>query len=159
MDTFVHPFVVFAVALATQWLALWVGALLRRLRPLQEEERSDFDMVRTAALTLLGLIIGFTFAMAITRYDQRKNLEEAEANAIGTEYARADLLPAEGAAKVRELLRKYVDLRIAFYRARPGAELDQINRNTEKLQDELWSAVVRAVTPQRTAVEALAVSG
>jgi hypothetical protein len=159
MDTFVHPFVVLVVALATQGLAVWVGALLSKLRPLQEEERSDFDIIRTAALTLLGLIIGFTFAMAITRYDQRKNLEEAEANAIGTEYARADLLPSEGAAKVRELLRKYVDLRIAFYRARSGTELDQINADTGKLQDELWSAVVRAVTPQRSAVEALAVSG
>jgi hypothetical protein len=159
MDTFVRPLVVLVVALAAQWLAVWVGVLLRKLRPLQEEERSDFDIVRTAVLTLLGLIIGFTFSMAITRYDQRKNLEEAEANAIGTEYARADLLPAEGAAKVRELLRKYIDLRIAFYRARPGVELDQINADTGKLQDELWSAVVRAATPQQTAVEALAVSG
>ena len=42
--------------------------------------------------------------MAITRYDQRKNYEEAEANAIGTEYVRADLLPETDAAKVRELL-------------------------------------------------------
>jgi hypothetical protein len=159
MDTFVQPFAVLVVALATQWLAVWVGALLRKLRPLQEEERSDFDLIRTAALTLLGLIIGFTFAMAITRYDQRKNLEEAEANAIGTEYARADLLPAEAAAKVRELLKKYVELRVAFYRARPGAELDRLNADTAKLQDELWSTVVRAVTPQQTAVEALAASG
>ena len=159
MDTFVHPFVVLVVALAAQWLAVWVGALLRKLRPLQEEERSDFDIIRTAALTLLALIIGFSFAMATSRYNQRKNLEEAEANAVGTEYARADLLPAEGAAKVRELLRKYVDLRIAFYHAANSAQLDQINADTGKLQDELWSSVVRAVTPQQTAVEALAVSG
>ena len=41
-----------------------------------------------ASLTLPGLIIGFTFSMAIDRYDQRKNYEEAEANAIGTEYLR-----------------------------------------------------------------------
>jgi hypothetical protein len=43
-------------------------------------------------LTLLALIIGFSFSMAVSRYDQRKSYEEAEANAIGTEYARADLL-------------------------------------------------------------------
>ena len=43
--------------------------------------------------------------MAISRYDQRKNYEEAEANAIGTEYVRADLLPGPDAAKVRALLR------------------------------------------------------
>ena len=54
--------------------------------------------VLAATLTLLGLIIGFSFSMAISRYDQRKNYEEAEANAIGTEYVRADLLPAADAA-------------------------------------------------------------
>jgi len=53
--------------------------------------------------------------MAVSRYDQRKNYEEAEANAIGTEYIRADLLPADDAVKVRELLRTYIDQRIIFY--------------------------------------------
>jgi hypothetical protein len=158
MDTLVNPFVVFAVALATQWLALWAGGRLRQVRPLEEEERADFDLIRAAALTLLGLIIGFSFAMAVSRYDQRKNLEEAEANAIGTEYVRADLLPAESAMKMRDLLRKYVGLRIAFYLARRD-QVDSINADTGKLQNELWSAVVSALTPQRTAVEALVVAG
>ena len=67
--------------------------------------REDFGLILAAALTLLRLIIGFSFSMATSRYDQRKNLEEAEANAIGTEYARAGLLPAADAAKVRALLR------------------------------------------------------
>jgi hypothetical protein len=53
----------------------------------QGRRAEDFGIVRNAALTLLGLIIGFSFAMAFTRYDRRKNYEEAEANAIGTEYA------------------------------------------------------------------------
>jgi hypothetical protein len=48
-------------------------------------------------LTLLALIIGFSFSMAVTRYDQRKNTEQ-EANAIGTEYVRADLLSPVDAA-------------------------------------------------------------
>jgi len=67
--------------------------------------REDFGLILAAALTLLRLIIGFSFSMATSRYDQRKNLEEAEANAIGTEYARAGLLPAADSAKVRALLR------------------------------------------------------
>ena len=70
----------------------------------------------TATLTLLGLIIGFSFSMAISRYDQRKVYEEAEANAIGTEYVRADLLPAGDAARVRALLRDYKRLsRTAYF--------------------------------------------
>src|SRR5262249_48540112 len=128
-------------------------------RPFKEDERADFGVVLTAALTLLGLIIGFSFAMAVSRYDQRKTLEEAEANAIGTEYLRADLLPAEHATKVRNLLRKYVAQRIAFYLARDNGQVGQINAETNKLQGELWSTVVRAVSPQQTAIEALVVSG
>ena len=160
MYTFDTPFVVLAVTLLAQWLAAYAGDVLRKkMRPLREEERADFDLVRTATLTLLGLIIGFSFAMAVARYDQRKNYEEAEANAIGTEYVRADFLPSEGAARVRELLRRYVDQRVAFYLSRDEGHIGQINADTEKLQAELWSAIVHAVTPQQTAVEALVVSG
>ena len=61
-----------------------------------------------ATLTLLGLIIGFSFSMATSRYDLRKNYEETEANAIGTEYLRADLLPQADAARTRALLRQYL---------------------------------------------------
>ena len=93
------PVLVFALSLATLWLSAQIGALVsNRLRPLDETGRQDFDVILAATLTFLGLIIGFTFSMVISRYDQRKNYEEAEANAIGTEYLRADLLPAADAA-------------------------------------------------------------
>ena len=52
-----------------------------------------------------------------------------------------------------------VDQRVAFYLSRDEGHIGQINADTEKLQAELWSAIVRAVTPQQTAVEALVVSG
>jgi hypothetical protein len=86
MHRFDSPFFVFAVVLIVQWLAAYAGdAFRRKVHPLKKEgDRQGFDIVRTASLTLLGLIIGFSFAMAVNRYDQRKNLEEAEANAIGT---------------------------------------------------------------------------
>jgi hypothetical protein len=160
MDAYDTPFLVLAVAVLAQWLAAYAGDLLRRkLRPLAEDERADFAVVLTAALTLLGLIIGFSFAMAVSRYDQRKNLEEAEANAIGTAYVRADLLPAEPAAKVRDLLRQYLAQRIAFYLARDGGEIRRIGAEIDRLQAALWSTVVHGVSPQQTAVEALVVSG
>jgi hypothetical protein len=54
---------------------------------------------------LLALIIGFSFSIAIDRYEQRRDYEEAEAKAIGTEYVRADFLASTDAAKVRVLLR------------------------------------------------------
>jgi hypothetical protein len=111
-----NPFAVFAIALVTQWGAAFTGDFLRRrIRPLKKDERADFDTVLAASLTLLALIIGFSFSMAVSRYDQRKNAEEAEANAIGTQYLRAELLPAEEATRVRQLLKTYVDQRIKIY--------------------------------------------
>lgn len=160
MSNLDNPFVVFAVAIIAQWIASYIGAYLRKgARALKADERDDFETVRTAALTLLALIIGFSFSMAVTRYDQRKNYEEAEANAIGTEYVRANLLSAEDAENVRELLRRYVEQRVAFYLARRQQQISQIDADTQKLQAELWSAIFHPANTQPTAVMALAVSG
>jgi hypothetical protein len=116
-----YPLLVFVLSFFVMWLSVQIGAFFRRRqRRLDEEMREDIDLVLAATLTLLGLIIGFSFSMAISRYDQRKNYEEAEANAIGTEYVRADLLPAADAAKVRALLRNYIDQRVLFYMTRDG---------------------------------------
>src|ERR1022692_4980029 len=120
-------------------------------------EREDFNIVEAATLTLLGLIIGFSFSMATTRYDLRKNYEEAEANAIGTEYVRAGLLPAADAAGVRGQLEKYLELRLLFYRTRNQRELQQINADTGRLQTAVWSAVQVPAVAHPTPVIALAV--
>jgi hypothetical protein len=81
-----HPSFVFVVAFVGQSLAVYVGDFFRkRTAQLRQDERHDFDTVRATTMTLLALIIGFTFSMAVSRYDQRKTLEEAEANAIGTD--------------------------------------------------------------------------
>ena len=76
----------------TQFLAVYAGHSLRKTRPLRADARDNFSSFRNASLTLLALIIGFAFSpWLLAATDQRKNYEEAEANAIGTEYVRADL--------------------------------------------------------------------
>ena len=145
-----HPVLIFFVSFTLLWFANWVGIRLRAGRKnISEEERPDFDIVLGAALTLLGLVIGFSFSMAVGRYDQRKNYEEAEANAIGTEYLRADLLPEADGARVRELLRRYLDLRIQHYRARNDDDLRRIDADTAGVQGELWSATSANVREQQ----------
>ena len=99
-----NPVIVGLSSLVGLWLASWVGLRLTAVKARLEGAREDFRVVEGATLTLLVLIIGFTFSMSAERYSQRKNLEEEEANAIGTEYVRADLLPSDAAAKVRKLL-------------------------------------------------------
>jgi len=154
------PFVVFALSVLLLGLAARFGLFIQKRRgALDEQEREDFDVILAATLTLLGLIIGFSFSMAISRYDQRKNYEEEEANAIGTEYLRAGLLPAADAAKVRGLLISYLDQRLLFYRTRFASQLVPVNAATDQLEAELWSAVQAPAAAQPTPIVALAISG
>jgi hypothetical protein len=154
-----HPGVFFLFSLFALWFAKQIGAFMRRRWALKDDEREDFRILQAACLTLLGLIIGFSFSMAISRYDLRKNYEAAEANAIGTEYVRTGLLPAADAVAVRAQLKKYLDLRILFYRTRNEGELPQINAGTAQLQEEMWSAVQVPAMAQPTPIASLAVSG
>jgi hypothetical protein len=157
---FDNPFAVFAIAFIAQIIAAGVGDFLRkRAHSFRQGERHDFDTVQTATLTLMGLVIGFSFSMAVTRYDQRKALEEAEANAIGTEYLRADLLSGDSGSHTREQLRKYIALRIAFYQESNSRVATEIGQQTASLQGALWSEVASVGAAHPTPIAALVVSG
>jgi hypothetical protein len=154
------PVLVFGVSLAVLWLATWVGgSIFGRRRGLDERSRADYSSLTGAILTLLALIIGFSFSMAVARYDQRKSFEEAEANAIGTEFVRAEVLPAADAVRVRALLARYTDLRIRDYLTSNDADLRRLKEETARLQADLWSAVRTSAAAQPTPVAALAVAG
>ena len=159
-NEFNHPLLIFGISLLALWLSAWVGwSVLRKRRGLEEDAREDFGVILSATLTLLALLIGFSFSMAITRYDQRKNYEEAEANAIGTELVRAGLLPPADSKTVRALLSDYLDQRISFYRSRDAQQLREINTRTAQLQNDLWSAMQAPASAQPNPIMALAVSG
>jgi len=154
------PYLVFLAAFVLLFLANRLGILVRRRRGADDpNEREDLGVVITTTLSLLGLIIGFTFSMAIGRYDQRKNLEEEEANAIGTEYLRAELLPAPDAAKLKSLLATYLDVRIAFYRASDRKEIDQLSTQIGQLQANLWQAARIPAAAQPSPLSSLVLSG
>lgn len=154
-----NPPMLLATAVVVLCGAAFLGDLLRsRVRPVKTDERADLDIVLTATLTLLGLLLGFTFSMAVSRYDQRKNHEAAETNAIATEYRRADLIPGPGRIQVRELLTRYTDERIRYYR---NGEIGTgvVDQDLRALQGSLWSAAAAAGNAQRDPVAALVVSG
>jgi hypothetical protein len=150
------PLLVLTVSFLSLWGAARVGS---RFKDLLENIREDFGLVITATLTLLGLILGFTFSMAVSRYDQRKLDEEEEANAIGTEYVRAEFLPASDRDNTQRLLREYLNLRILFYRTRNSKQLLDIDARTLQLQSSLWASVRVPSLTLQTPVTALAVSG
>jgi hypothetical protein len=79
-------------------------------------------VLQTTAFTLLALLLGFSFAMALGRYDARRATLVREANAIATTYLRAGLLDAKSALVVRASLREYVVQRLSFARAEADPE-------------------------------------
>ncbi len=155
-----YPQLLFVFSFVVLSLVAAAGSWLRGRYPNNDGEHNEhLGVVLTATLTLLSLLIGFTFSMAINRYDQRKNFEEAEANAIGTEILRADFLPAASAANVRKLLAEYTGLRIQFYLNKDEAQRKAIDDRTARLQAELWSEVRASSAAQPTPVEALVLAG
>jgi hypothetical protein len=155
-----HPAYLFIVLIVLLSFAAALGAIvLQRIVPLSDDARDNYNVIQGATLTLLALLIGFTLSMAVSRYDQRKNYEEEEANAIGTEYLRADLLGAAGAAKARAQLAQYLQLRIDYYKTRNAHELDTLNSKTSDVQSQLWADVREAAEARPTPVTALAVGG
>jgi len=133
--------------------------VLSRYRTKDTETSEDLGVIQTATLTLLALIIGFTFSMAIDRHDNRETLEEGEANAIGTEYLRTDLLPANASARTKDLLNQYLEQRILFYSRQNKEKIQEIQQKTDALQNALWNEILPVVRSQPTPNMALVLSG
>ncbi len=155
-----HPLILFFTML-TVFVGCTTAGVLARLHghKLTPADRAEFDLVRNAMFTLFGLIVGFAISMAVSRYDLRKNLEESEANAIGTEYARLDFMPADVSVKARALLGQFVDERLAFYGDREPEELARNAADTGRTMSALWSAIAPETNAHPTAVAALVASG
>ena len=135
----------FLILIALLMLSSLSGSLAgRRKRELVSEDvKSQVSTLQGSLLGLMALLLGFTFSMTVSRYDLRKQLILEEANAIGTTYLRARLLPDPYASQATDLLREYVGIRVAL--SESGA--DETSRSTlqaatekaEKLHDQLWS--------------------
>jgi hypothetical protein len=155
-----HPLILFLVSIVILWAAGRTGVKLSRWHRAEEKGIGEaFNVLQGATLTLLALIIGFSFSMSINRYDQRKNYEEAEANAIGTEYVRLGFLEPADAASARALLRDYLEQRVLFYESTDNDTLRQIGDRKNRLQTSLWAAVEGPAHEQTNPVMALVVSG
>lgn len=101
---------------------------------------SQIYTIQGATLGLLSLLLGFTFAMAMSRYDTRRQVILEESNAIGTTFLRAQLLPEPPRKEVSNLLRGYVEVRLEFYEAGNDQKiLGEVRNKTERLQNQLWT--------------------
>lgn len=131
--------------------ALFLGMLLmleagRRIRVRQRaRDGMGLGTVEGAVFGLMGLLIAFTFSGAASRFEVRRSLIVEEANDIGTAYLRLDLLAPEARAALQEKFRRYVDARLAVYRALPDLEKARAElARVAALQSEIWSQAVAA---------------
>jgi hypothetical protein len=105
--------------------------------------RSHIGALQGALLGLLALLLGFAFAMAVSRFDNRKALVLEESNAIGTTYLRAQLLPQPQRQELKKLLRAYVEARLDFYDAGiDRARFDAANAAAARLSEQLWTVAI-----------------
>ena len=141
--------------LITSLAVMAVASELGRLLGKREEsrDRANVATLEAAVLGLLALMIGFTFAMALSRFDGRRDGVLSEANAIGTTALRARLLPAPHDAEVLKLLQEYVQVRLDITQHIPtAAQLDAAIKRSNALQEELWQQAMTVAASDKEVV-------
>jgi hypothetical protein len=155
---FDQPWTLFGVLFAVLLVLVEMGHRIGlRLSVDTDEVRHDQLVgARDGISVLMSLLLGFTLAMTLSRYDQRKQLVVEEANAIGTTSLRAHMLPDAARGKMLELLREYVDARVAFSNAGlQGTELAQSLAHAKQLQNEMWQQSVDVARQSPTAITSI----
>lgn len=151
---------------ANEWLlfagffALLVLAAEAGFRLAKSARREDGEVaphasaIQGAVLGLLALLLGFTFSLALSRFETRKEIWRDESNSIGTTYLRARLLPEPMGSRVQALLRTYVETR--FELAEFGHDLERVraaNVRAGALHEQMWTELVAAARAQQVDAE------
>lgn len=135
--------------LAFGYLVLFLLAMEMGFRSGLSVDRNTLERVNvpvltieTAMLGLVGLLLGFSTSMAVSRFEERKHLVLEEANALGTSYLRTELLVPPHNKEMQALLCRYVNFRLESIKS--GEDLTRIiasRKETTRLQSEFWNQV------------------
>ena len=157
---------VWAAVAACLWAAFELGRFLRRRSHFaggQSLDTKDIGFLVPSAFGLLSLLIGFTFSLALNRYESRRDLIVAEAAQIRLAALRAEALPAPADAAMAGMLRAYVGSRLAFFEVGTSpTAIRTAQANSDRLQDQMWREVRAAgalpggAQPARDVADALA---
>lgn len=120
---------------------------LGRHRTANDAAKEHINGIQSSILGILALLLGFTFSLALQRFDSRSEAVVDEANAIGTAYLRTQLLPAALRAEARRLVRDYTDVRVqaGTLTQVQRAELDRLATQAAGLQNALWAHAVKGL--------------
>ena len=150
--------VLFVATIALVILVFEVGCRLGAAsrRRSENEKESPVAAIAGSLLALAAFMLAFAFGIVTDRYDARKALVIEEANAIGTAYLRSDFMPEPDRGKTANLLRDYVDSRLAVARSKDLGEVSKYLAEANVIQRELWGmAVVNARKDMNSDVAAL----
>jgi hypothetical protein len=133
----------FAGTIGLSLLGLELGYRLGRWRHRRraDEKEAPVGAMAASVLGLLAILIAFAFNLAAARFDDRRQTVLEEANAIGTTYLRARLLPEPERTECERLLREYVETRVDMIARRQIAEGIA---HSEQLHEELWKQAITA---------------
>ncbi len=145
----------FTIEVAALAFGLFLGMLIclelgrrigiRKMLIDPEGARIGVGAIEGAVFALLGLLIAFTFSGAASRLDARRQLIAEEANAIGTAYLRLELVSTDARQRLREIFRRYVDVRLSLYQKLTDSSATQeAMAKTAAVQGEIWSQAVVA---------------
>jgi hypothetical protein len=153
---FLNQWIVFAVLLI---LLVGVSELAWRIGFASSRKKSEADKdsgtVKSAVLALLGLLLGFSFALAGARHEARRELLVEEANSIVTTARRAQLLPEPHAVNVIQLLREYVPLRIEAHReGQFSNRFATTRKRSAELQERMWAEAVASAAERPSPITA-----
>lgn len=115
-----------------------LGAWLRGRSKHVDGRTDDEGYLLSAALALLGLLIAFTFSLALNRYDSRRGLVVQEANAIGTAWLRAGLADGAAGAALQQSIARYADVRLDLPKSGDKAHVARIEATSSRLQSQIW---------------------
>jgi len=120
-----------------------------RVKGFDDDYKRRVDMIRTAILALVTFLIGFSFAGAGTRYIDRQDMIVKEANAIGTAYLRAMLLPESQRGRLQAELRQYTMDRLELLNSYGPALTRPLLAKAGESQKRFWQAGVDGVGTDR----------
>jgi len=146
---FLPLWTIFPVTLALALLSVEVGCRVARYRREHAKDKTEAPVapIVAAALGLLAFMLAFTFGIAAARFEERRQALLSESNAIGTTYLRAAMLPEPMAADTRNLLREYVEVRLA---GSDSAKVKEAIARSEELHKQLWAQAVAAAQKERS---------
>lgn len=133
------------IVIGITWAGMRVGIKgAKRARAADSLEKDDDvnGAIVPAVLGLLALLLGFTFALAIDRFETRRALVLEEANAIGTAYLQAQVLPQPHRERVSTLLVRYTDNRVVLARTEAPEDRRQRLADNDRTVNDIWAATL-----------------